>query len=566
MAADPGRVAKFRVGAGWALALLPLLFLGLAFFRPLLDVLRLGLERDGRLTGERVLGLLSDPYVRRLLLFTLGQATLSALLALALGFPLGWFLTRYRFPGRALLRSLTVVPFVLPSITVALGFVLFFGRSGYLNRFLMSLFGLREPPIRVLYTLWAVVLAHAFYNAPVVARFVNASWEGADPSLPEAARTLGAGPLRTFLTVTLPLLLPSILSALALVFVLCTLSFSIPLALGGARYATVEVGVYLYARGVLVDFPRAAALATVTLVLSLALTYLHLRAGGGLATPQRGGRPVPRLPLFSRSRPIRALWLLYLLPAALVFLGPIGAIVADSFLHPAPGGASPTLHWYRMVVSPAWNPFLESSPWGAVRTSLRVAAGATALALLLGLSVAAVLRRVRSRLLETLLMAPLAVSSVVLGLALLLAFRRPPLSLLGGEWAIVVAHTLIVYPFVVRALRPLWEGLDPALVEAARTLGAGPLRAFRTVTLPLLGRGVLAAGAFAFALSLGEMTAVAMLSGPGVMTMPMAIYSFLGSRDFGAASAMATLLMAVTALVAWGWDWAGSRWLGRTRA
>ncbi len=566
MAADPGRVAKFRVGAGWALALLPLLFLGLAFFWPLLDVLRLGLERDGRLTGERVLGLLSDPYVRRLLLFTLGQAALSALLALVLGFPLGWFLTRYRFPGRTLLRSVTIVPFVLPSITVALGFVLFFGRSGYLNRFLMDLLGLREPPIRVLYTLWAVVLAHAFYNAPVVARFVNASWEGADPSLPEAARTLGAGPLRTFLTVTLPLLLPSVLSALALVFVLCTLSFSIPLALGGARYATVEVGVYLYARGVLVDFPRAAALATVTLVLSLALTYLHLRAGGGLAVPQRGGRPVPRLPLFSRKRPIRALWLLYLLPAALVFLGPIGAIVADSFLHPAPGGASPTLHWYRMIVSPAWNPFLESSPWGAVRTSLLVAAGATALALLLGLSVAAVLRRIRSRLLETLLMAPLAVSSVVLGLALLLAFRRPPLSALGGEWAIVVAHTLIVYPFVVRAIRPLWEGLDPALVEAARTLGAGPLRAFRTVTLPLLGRGVLAAGAFAFALSLGEMTAVAMLSGPGVMTMPMAIYSFLASRDFGAASAMATLLMAVTALVAWGWDWAGSRWLGRTRA
>ncbi|HOD73319.1 MAG TPA: iron ABC transporter permease, partial [Candidatus Bipolaricaulis anaerobius] len=101
---------------------------------------------------------------------------------------------------------------------------------------------------------------------------------------------------------------------------------------------------------------------------------------------------------------------------------------------------------------------------------------------------------------------------------------------------------------------------------AARTLGAGPLSAFRTVTLPLLGNGVLAAGAFAFALSLGEMTAVAMLSGPGVMTMPMAIYHFLGSRDFGAASAMATVLMVTTALAAWAWDRVGSRWLGGSRA
>lgn len=566
MAADPGRAVGFRTGVGWALALLPLLFLGVTFFWPLGDVLRLGFQVDGRWSGERILAALSDPYVQRLILFTLEQAALSALLSLALGFPLGWFLTRYRFPGRGLLRAFTIVPFVLPSITVALGFILFFGRSGHLNRFLMSLFGLGEPPIRVLYTLWAVVLAHAFYNAPVVARFVNAAWEGADPDLVEAARTLGARPAHAFATVTLPLLLPSLLSSLALVFMLCTLSFSIPLALGGARYATIEVGVYLYARGVLMDLPRAAALATITLGLSLVLTYLHLWGGGAFSTRQGGGRPAPTVPLFSRDRPVRALWLLYLLPAAVVFLGPIGAVIADSFLHPAPGGASPTLYWYRMIASPDWNPFIESSPRGAVRMSLLVGLGATGLALVLGISVSAVLRRVRSRILETLLMAPLAVSSVVLGLALLLAFRRPPLSALGGGWAIVLAHTLIVYPFVVRAIRPLWDSLDPTLTEAARTLGAGPFAAFRTVTLPLLGTGVLAAGAFAFALSLGEMTAVAMLSGPGVMTMPMAIYHFLGSRDFGAASAMATVLMVTTALAAWAWDCAGSRWLGGSRA
>lgn len=554
---------SLRSGAGWGLALLPLLFLGVCFFWPLWDVLRLGLQVEGRWTGERILAALSDPYVRRLIGFTFKQAALSALLSLVLGFPLGWLLTRYRFAGRGLLRAFTLVPFVLPSITVALGFVLFFGRAGYLNRFLMALVGTGDPPVRVLYTLGAVVLAHAFYNAPVLARFVNAAWEGADPALAEAARSLGAGPLRVFLTVTLPLLLPSILSALALVFVLCTLSFTIPLALGGARYATVEVGVYLYARGVLMDFSRAAALATLTLGISLAMTYLYLRGGSLITVRQGRTRPAPALPLLSRARPGRALWLLYLVPAAVVFLGPIGAVVADSFVHPAPAGATPTLHWYRMVFSPVWNPFLESSPLGAVRTSLLVALGATGLALVLGLTVSAVLRRVRSRLLETLLMAPLAVSSVVLGLALLLAFRRPPLSALGGTWAIVLAHTLIVYPFVVRAIRPLWDALDPALVEAARTLGAGPLAAFRTVTLPLLGSGVLAAGAFAFALSLGEMTSVAMLAGAGVITVPMAIYQFLGGRDFGAASAMATVLMAVTFLSAWVWDRAGSRLLGR---
>ncbi|MBC7092749.1 iron ABC transporter permease [Candidatus Bipolaricaulota bacterium] len=554
---------RWRGGAGWALALLPLAFLALAFFWPLADVLRLGLQVDGRWTGDRLSALLADPYVRRLLLFTLDQALLSAAVSLGLGFPLGWLLTRYRFPGKGLVRAFTLVPFVLPSITVALGFILFFGRAGYLNRFLMGAFGLGEPPIRVLYTLWGIVLAHAFYNAPVVARFVNVAWERLDPTLVEAARVLGTGPVRAFLTVTVPLLLPAVLSALALVFVLCFLSFTIPLALGGARYATAEVGVYLFAR-VYVDFPRAAALATLMLGISLALTYLYLR-GEGLFQARAGGvRGQPTVPLLSCNRPIRSLWIGYLFLAALVFVGPIAAVVADSFLRAAPGAGSPTLYWYRLIFSPAWNPFLESSPAGSVGTSLVVAAGATALALALGVAVSWTLHRVRSRALEALLMAPLAVSSVVLGLALLFAFRRPPLAAFGrGPWAIVLAHALIVYPFVVRVIRPLWEGLDPNLVEAARTLGARRLAAFLTVELPLLRGGVLAAGAFAFALSLGEMTAVAMLAGAGVTTMPLAIYHFLSAREFGAASAMATVLIAVTAAAAWAWDRAGARWLGR---
>lgn len=542
-----------RRGAGWALVLLPLLLLGVAFFRPLWEVLSLGLRVDEGWSLARLGRLLDDPYVRRLLGFTLRQALLSAGLSLALGLPMGWLLTRYRFPGKGLLRALTLVPFVLPSITVALGFILFFGHAGYLNRFLLDTFGLVEPPIRVLYTLWGIVLAHAFYNAPVVARFVHVAWEQQDPSLTEGARVLGVGPWRSFLTVTLPLLLPALASALTLVFVLCFLSFSIPLALGGARYATAEVGVYLFAR-VYGDLPRAAALATLMLGISLGLTYLYIRGGGLFHAPSRGLRSQPTVPLFSRQRPGRVLWSLYLVLAGLIFAGPIAAIVADSLMRVPPGGTAPTLHWYRMILSPAWNPFLEGSPLGALRTSLTVAASATGLALVLGTAVGWTLKQVRSRALETLLMAPLAVSSVVLGLALLLAFRRPPLAGLGGPWAIVFAHTLIVYPFVVRSVRPMWESLDPRLVEAARTLGAGRLSAFLTVELPLLRGGLVAAGAFAFALSLGEMTSVAMLSGPGLVTMPLAIYQFLSQRSFGAASAMATLLIAVTAASAWIWD------------
>lgn len=541
------------------MSLLPLGFLALGFFWPLWEVLRLGLQVEGRWTISRLGALLGDPYVRHLLLFTLEQALLSTLLSLLLGFPLGWLLTRYEFPGKGAVRAFTLVPFVLPPITVALGFILFFGNQGYLNRFLMGTFGLSAPPIRFLYTLWGIVLAHAFYNAPVFARFVNAAWEGLDPGLTEAAKTLGARPLWAFLTVTLPLLAPAILSAFALVFVLCFLSFAIPLSLGGARYATVEVGVYLFAR-VYVDFPRAAALALLELGFSLLLTYFYILGGGRFLASALGQKRQTPVPLISRRHPRRLFWLPYLILAAAVFLGPIGAVVADSFTRP---GVEGPLGWYALIFSPAQSPFIGASPLGSVLLSLGVAAGATIFALVLGILLSWLLGKIRIAALEALLMAPMAVSSVVLGLALLLGFRVGPLSALGqGPWVLVLAHTLIVYPFVVRTIRPLWEGLDPTLVLAARTLGAGRFSAFRTVELPLLQGGILVAGAFAFALSLGEMTAATMLSRPGMVTMPLAIYHFLSARRFGAASAMATLLILTTALAVWAWERLGGRLIG----
>ncbi|HID08871.1 TPA: iron ABC transporter permease [Candidatus Micrarchaeota archaeon] len=551
-----GRVYRccFRpraIAAGFIFAVL-LLFLGAGFFKPLSEVLRLGITKNGDFTLERLKGILSDPYVRHLIRFTLEQALISAALSFALGFPLGWLIARYEFRGRELLRAFTLVPFVLPPITVALGFVLFFGRSGYLNRALMGALGLGEPPLRLLFSLWAIVLAHAFYNAPVFARFVAAAWEGMDPEPIEAARTLGATLFWSFLTVTLPRLLPAIASAFSLVFIFCFLSFAIPLTLGGARYATLEVGVYLFAR-VNLDLPGAAALALLELAISLLFAYHYLKGGGVFAARTTPGKSFPKVRLF--SRPAHILWAGYLTVAALVFLGPMGAVVGDSFLR----GGGPTLRWYRVILSPSYSPYIGASYLGAVGTGILVATASATGALILGLLISRGLRWVRrfpgARGLEVVLLAPLAVSSVVLGLAILLSFKSWPLSLLRGTpWGIVLAHILLTYPFVVRLVGPIWDSLDPSLHEAARTLGADPLWAFFTVELPLLSRALAAAWAFSFALSLGEMATVAMLSRPGLVTIPLAIYQLIGGRQFGAASAMATLLIFITVTVVFLWE------------
>jgi thiamine transport system permease protein len=546
---------SLRMGASLALAGLPLLFLAFAFFLPLVNVLLLGLRPENRWTADYLRDVISDPYVQHLFSFTALQAFLSTLLSFALGFPLGWFLTRYRFPGKGLARAFTLAPFVLPPITVSLGFFLFFGNTGYLNNALRAAFGLQEPPLRLLYSLWAIVLAHAFYNAPVFGRFIHAAWSSLDPSLEEACAVLGVSRPRAFFTVTLPLLLPAIFSAAALVFVLCFLSFAIPLSLGGARFATVEVGIYLYAR-VYLDFSRAAALGLVQVLVTIGLAYFYVRGSGFFGGRQGRTRPIQTLAF--PSRPAHLLWILWLLLSAAIFLGPIASVIADSFSRPL-GGKPPGFGWYRAIFSPEQNPLIGTSPLGSILVSLEVAGLSTLLALALGLSVSGTLRVLRSRALEALLTAPMAVSSVVLGLALLLAFRNPPFSYLPEKFSLVLAHGLMFYPFVVRIVRPIWEGLTPSWVEAARTLGASRARAFLTVEVPLLSQALLVAGAFCLALSLGEMTAAAMLSRGELVTIPLAIYRFLSARRFGAASAMASLLILITVAAVAVWEWIGER-------
>jgi thiamine transport system permease protein len=531
---------------GFILLALPLGFLALVFYYPLGLILKSGLFEGGRLTLSPLREILSDPYFLHLIAFTIEQAALSTLASLAIGLPGAYLLTRYDFPGKRTIRSLTVIPFVLPAIAVALGFILFFGNSGYLNHFLMTTFHLAQPPLRLLYSLSGIVLAHAFYNAPIVTRMVNAAWEGLDPAIDEAAISLGAGRLRRFLGITLPRLAPALFSSAALVFVFTFLSFPIVLTLGGARYATIEVEIYTLIR-TLLDYRLGSALILVETLLSLSFTYLYLRAEGRFAGLTRGAREVATRPLFHGRMTVgKGLLMTYLFFAVPFFLGPIVSILADSLR----AGGAWTLANYRELFSLSYSPFLGSSPLRTVITSLLVGGISTLIALPAGTLVA--LFSARSRLpgrqiLEALLMAPLAVSSVAIGFAVLRGFSGPPLRLGGTIIAIALAHAILTYPFVVRSLRPILEGLDPRLVEAARSLGASRTRAFFEVEFPLIGRGLLVAAVFAFALSMGEMSATIMLMRPGLSTIPVAIYALLSARQFGAASAMAVVLIGVTA-------------------
>lgn len=523
----------------WLLVGAPALYLAALFLFPMAWVLGTGVfDPQGGLTLKPYVEAVRDPYVQRLIGRTAEQALLSAGLSVLIGVPLAHILVNRSFPGRRLVTALTLVPFVLPPVTVALGFLLTFGANGWLNQLLGSLFQTR---IRLLYSLPAILLAHAFYNAPVVARMTQAAWERLDPSMEESARLLGAGPARVFWDVTAPAILPGVVSGAALAFIYSFMSFPIVLALGGARYSTLEVEIYTQVR-VLLDYEMGAALAAIQALISLLFARLFLRLQGEGPTGLGTGSGRVAKPLFELR--FRALleWV-FLAAVCVLFLGPMLAVVADSLK--GPHGLS--LDGYRRILALHHDAYVEASPLSSIVTSLRLGAWSSLLAVGAGLLFLLGLLRTRGsarRILETVGMAPMVVSSVALGYGVILASRHGPLAALSPDWRIACIHSVLAFPLVVRACRPAFENLDPRLVEAARTLGSSRFTAFTRIELPLAATALLLAFALAFGLSLSEMSATMMLARPGLITMPVSVYRFLSARDFQGASAMAVVLIA----------------------
>ncbi len=529
----------------------PLAFLGMFFFYPLWAILRLGLS------PAQVQALIPAewPTIWRALRFTVWQATVSTALTLLVGLPGAYLFAHYRFPGKALLRALTTIPFMLPTVVAAAGFNALLGPRGWVNLALMELLGLSRPPIPFLNTFAAILVAHVFYNTTIVLRIVGNAWAHLDPRLVQAARVLGADSRRAFLHVTWPLLRPAILAASLLVFIFDFTSFGVVLILGGPRYATLEVEIYIQALRML-NLPLAALLSVIQIAFTLALTAAYTQVSARVVVPfmPRAAAEAERAPRTPRERAaVIALvgLLLVLLVAPLLAL----ALRSVTIFEPATVATRAaqrgfTLAYYReLFLSPRQTIFYVP-PIMAIRNSLLYALATVVISLALGLPTAwALARRTPlSRLLDPLLMLPLGTSAVTLGLGFIIAFGRPPLNLRTSPLLIPLAHSLVAFPFVVRTLYPALAAIPERLHEAAAVLGAPPWRVWAEIDLPIVGRAAAVAAVFAFTVSMGEFGATSLLVRPEYPTIPIAIYRFLGqpgALNFGQAMAMATILMAV---------------------
>jgi thiamine transport system permease protein len=499
-----------------ALLVIPTAFIGALAVWPLVAVARRAIG------GEADLSSLGG-----VLWFSTWQAAVSTVLTLIVALPAAWLFARVRFVGRRLLWALLVVPFVLPTVVVAAAFT-----SGPVGELLPR------------GTVWAVLVAHVFFNYAVVVRVVGVAWAALGTRTAEAAAVLGASRWQVARHVTAPLLAPSVLAASSVVYLFCFTSFGVVLLLGASRLRTVEVEVFERIRSL--DLTTAAMLALTQLAVVGVLVWLAGRWSQRWSVPlepsDTGGLP----PVGPGRR-----------AAVALVLGSMGVVVGVPLVSLVAAG----LPWWDQLGESRG--VLAGTPLEALGNSLVVAAAATTVALVVGgLAVAGIVvaerrssRRATRRgtaAFDALLMLPLGASAVTVGLGLLLAFNRPPLDLRGTVVLVPLAQALVALPFVVRVLLPAARSVDVRLREAALVLGARPLRALWSVELPLLARPAAVAAGFAFAVALGEFGATLVVARPDLPTLPLTVARLLGqpgAASRGSALALATLLMVVTTVV-----------------
>ncbi|WP_457452618.1 ABC transporter permease [Streptomyces sp. M18.1] len=534
------RVERVRNVRGSAARLglmaVPVAFFAAFFAYPVAAIVGRGLKVDGAWRLGRIGEVLGQSDVRQVLWFTTWQAVASTALTLLIALPGAYAFARLDFPGKQVLRAVVTVPFVLPTVVVGTAFLALVGRGGLLD----ELWGVRLDT-----TVWAILLAHVFFNYAVVVRTVGGLWSQLDPRQEEAARMLGASRLKAWRQVTLPALAPAVAAAALMVFLFTFTSFGVVQILGGPAFSTLEVEIYRQTSQVF-DLSTAAVLTLVQFVAVAAVLAVHAWT---VRRRETGLRLVDAATTARRPRGAGQWALLagVLVTVAGLILLPLAVLVERSL------GAS-GLGYYRALTRADGGTFLVP-PIEAIGNSLQYAVAATAIAVVIGgLAAAALTRRDAGRFVrgfDALLMLPLGVSAVTVGFGFLIALDEPPLDLRSSWILVPLAQALVGVPFVVRTMLPVLRAVDVRLREAASVLGASPWRVWREVDLPMVRRALLVAAGFAFAVSLGEFGATVFIARPDSPTLPVAVARLLGrpgEMNYGQAMALSTILMLVCAV------------------
>lgn len=520
-----------------AVSLLLFVIVGL----PLLRILTVAFSPEG---WEIVSSMLTNPVNRRILWNTVQLGTIVALLGTAVGFVMAYAQVRLKFRGKKLLHLISLMPIVSPPFAVATAAITMFGRNGIVSN---GVFGL-EVNIYGLKGL-TFVLTLSFF--PVAYMNLKGMLESLDPSLDEAASNLGASKLKIFTSVTLPMLIPGIAGSILLLFVESIADLANPLVLGG-DYTVLASRAYLAVTGEY-NVAGGAAYSLVLLVpaLSVFLVQRYWVSRKNVVTVT--GKPAgsPEL-ITARALRIPILGLAVLVAGLVVLM--YGTVVFGGFVKIFGVNNDFTLDHYRFVLAGIGS--------DAMFTTTILALIATPIAGLLGMLIAwLVVRKLKrtSGLMDFVGMLGLSVPGTVIGIGYAIAFNTPTIfggrqwfpavaggsAILGGAMAIVMVFVARSLPSGQRSGIAALQQINPAIDEAATSLGADSATTFRTITLPLIRPALLSGLTYAFARSMTTLSPIVFITTPQTKIMTSQILAEVDSGRFGNAFAYCAILIVI---------------------
>jgi len=503
----------------WAI---PLTFVAVLFYWPIAKVTSLGFSGDW-------LDMFTETKTLQLVWFTLWQAAVSTLVTLVIAIPGAYLLYRRYFPGQSLIKALVTVPFVLPSIVVAVGFTVF--RNVHEFWIELGLTFLTDP-------VYWIIAAHVFVNYSIAVRTIGGVWATMDFEIEEAAELDGAGRLRRLLAISLPQLRPAIFSASALVFLFSATSFGIVLVLGGGQVQTIETAIYFSATQFL-DLERAAALVLIqTLITAVAFFVGSSLAKGtvGLEQVFEGTRR-PRVDL--RDWPATVITVCIILGLLVM---PMLLVVVESFRLGDGWGFTN----FANLGTRGARDLLNISVLDAASNSLRNMVVAAGISFALGTLISWLLVRTRQKLLDLVFLIPLGISSVVLGFGFLVSFDAAWLPL-RSSWLIVpLAQALIALPMVIRLVYPALVSIGKEPIEQASLDGASSWQIWRFVESGMIKGVLLTAAGYSAIISVGEFGASSFLAYGSEGTIPTLLFRLIarpGEQNYGMAMAVSAILI-----------------------
>lgn len=486
----------------------------------------------------------TDPKTLSAIYNTFYVAGTVSILTTLTGGSLAWLLTRTDLPGKKLFKGLIFLAFIIPSYIMAVSWIELLGRNGYINRLLYGSWQWIDKPINI-YNLEGIILVMSIHLFPLVFISMASAWRMNDLSLEKAARLSGAGPLRTILTISFPLILPSVLSIGLLVFQHTMACF------GVAAVMALPTGNYILATRIY------SALNQLDLKLATASSIILLLCSGLVfAAYTLSLRKKKYINVNSRSQPpeLHALGK-WRIPAVLIILGvlsvttviPLGTIVISSFLKQWGMDlslTSLTLNNYQVIFAN------EGLGFRAIRNSVVFGTAVASAACAIGVIVAWMANRTSFKgrqLLEFTATWPVAIPGTVLAVAAILAWINPPLKLYGTPWILIITYVAACLPFAVRSVSGSLQGIDLSLEHAARILGASQLKAFRDISLPVIRPGLRNGWIMSFLLVLREIPISILLYTAGSETIGILLFNLRSDTGgLETVSAIAVIIIVVT--------------------